>query len=280
MLKINPQDLTLPKLQRYLQSSVSPRPIALASTIDKNGIKNLAPFSFYNVFSSNPPILVFSPSRSGRTAEQKDTFNNIKQTGEVVINAVNFKMLHQMNIAGTEYDSDVDEFEKSGFTPVHSEFVKPYRVKESPVQFECDVKQIIELGEKGGAGNLIICEIKLIHIAENILDNNSDIDQFKIDLIARMGGNWYCRANTDSMFEVAKLSSLHGIGIDQLPEHIKSSKFLTGNQLGLLGSIDKLPTPEEINNVKTIYKNSEEFEKIAINLLEKGEIFEAFCLLI
>ena len=280
MLKINPEDLTLPKLQRYLQSAVSPRPIALASTIDKNGLKNLAPFSFYNVFSSNPPILVFSPSQSGRTAEQKDTFNNIKQTGEVVINAVNFDMLHQMNIAGTEYDSDIDEFEKSGFTPVQSEFVKPYRVKESPVQFECNVKQIVELGEKGGAGNLIICEIKLIHIDENILDNNSDIDQTKIDLIARMGGNWYCRANAVSMFEVAKLNSSHGIGIDQLPEHIKNNKSLTGNQLGLLGSIDKLPSNEEINKVKNMFKNSKEFEKIALKFLENGEVFEALCLLI
>ncbi|NUM31361.1 MAG: flavin reductase family protein [Bacteroidetes bacterium] len=279
MYKINPSELPISKLQQYLQGAVAPRPIALASTINANGKRNLAPFSFYNIFSSNPPVLVFSPARSGRTAKQKHTFNNIKETSEVVINAVNYEMLHQMNLASSEFEDDIDEFEKSGFTPVKSELVKPFRVKESPVQFECEVKQIIELGTNGGAGNLIICEIKLIHISENILNENNEIDQNKVDFIARMGGNWYCRTNSNSMFEVKKPLASIGIGVDSLPDSIKFSKILTGNQLGLLASIDKLPAKEEIEDVKKLYENFSEKEKLATLLLEKGEIKNALCVL-
>lgn len=279
MLKIIPAEQSLSKLQQYLQSSVAPRPIALASTVDKNGVRNLAPFSFYNIFSSNPPILVFSPARSGRTAEQKHTFNNIKETSEVVINAVNYDMLHQMNLASSEFASDIDEFEKSGFTPLKSDLVKPWRVKESPVHFECEVKQIIELGDKGGAGNLIVCEIKLIHISDDVLNSNDEIDQNKVDFIARMGGNWYCRTNSESMFEVKKPISSIGIGVDALPQQIKNSALLTGNQLGLLASIDKLPINEEIEEVKKQYGNHSDKEKLAAQLLEKGEIKNALCVL-
>lgn len=279
MITINPAEQTIPQLQRYLQGAVAPRPIALASTIDKNGTRNLAPFSFYNIFSSNPPILVFSPARSGRTAIQKHTYNNIKETSQVVINAVNYEMLHQMNLSSSEFEADVDEFEKSGFTPLKSQLVKPFRVKESPIQFECEVKQIVELGEKGGAGNLIICEIKLMHISLRVLGENNEIDQTKIDLIARMGGNWYCRTNPQSMFEVAKPISSIGIGVDALPDKIKNNKLLSGNQLGLLGSIDKLPDFDEIDSIKKTFINESNKENIAIKLLEQGEIKNALCVL-
>ena len=187
-------------------------------------------------------------------------------------------MLHQMNLASSEFDAETDEFNKSGFTPLESQIVKPWRVKESPIQFECEVQQIIELGDKGGAGNLIICEIKLIHIADNILDSNNEIEQSKIDLIARLGGNWYCRANHESMFEVVKPNSSIGVGVDALPENIKNSNFLTGNQLGLLGSIDKLPSQEEIIEVKKIFNNQDK-NAIAAQLLEAGEIKKALCVL-
>ncbi|MCC6720737.1 MAG: flavin reductase family protein [Bacteroidia bacterium] len=279
MITINPAEQTIPQLQRYLQGAVAPRPIALASTIDKNGTRNLAPFSFYNIFSSNPPILVFSPARSGRTAIQKHTYNNIKETSQVVINAVNYEMLHQMNLSSSEFEADVDEFEKSGFTPLKSQLVKPYRVKESPIQFECEVKQIVELGKKGGAGNLIICEIKLMHISLRVLGENNEIDQTKIDLIARMGGNWYCRTNPQSMFEVAKPISSIGIGVDALPDKIKNNKLLSGNQLGLLGSIDKLPDFDEIDSIKKTFINESNKENIANKLLEQGEIKKALCVL-
>ena len=204
MLSIDPKELQIAQLHGYLLGAIGPRPIAFASTIDRDGNPNLAPFSFFNVFSANPPILIFSPARSGRTNTNKDTFHNVKEVGEVVINIVNHQIVHQMSLASSPYAADVDEFEKTGLTKIPSDTIRPFRVAESPVQFECVVNEIKELGDQGGAGNLIICEVKKIHISEDVLDKDGKIDQLKIDLVARMGGNWYCRADKNSMFEIEK----------------------------------------------------------------------------
>ena len=251
MLTIDPAELGNPKTHHYLLGAVGPRPICFASTID-HGVPNLAPFSFFNVFSSNPPVAIFSPARSGRTGKQKDTYNNVKIIPEVVINVVNYSMVEKMSLASSPYDPDVDEFIKSGLTPIESETVKPFRVKESPVQMECEVFNVMELGETGGAGNLIMCKIKKIHINEEILDENQMIDQEKIDLVSRMGGNWYCRADANSMFEIAKPITTCGIGIDNIPEDILNSKVLTGNDLGKLGGIEALPDETEVNEHKLV----------------------------
>jgi flavin reductase (DIM6/NTAB) family NADH-FMN oxidoreductase RutF len=252
MLTIDTKETKNPKLHHYLLESVGPRPICFASTIDKDGNRNLAPFSFFNVFSSNPPIAVFSPARSGRTGQQKDTYNNVKEVPEVVINIVDYSMVHQMSLASSPYKPDEDEFVKSGLTAIESEVVKPWRVKESPVQMECKVNEVIELGEGGGAGNLIVCEILKMHITESILDENQAIDQKKIDLVARMGGDWYCRADENSMFEIKKPITTRGIGVDEIPKEIVNSKFLTGNDIGQLGGIEALPDETEVNDYKLI----------------------------
>lgn len=250
MLTIDTSIVKNPILHHYLLGAIGPRPICFASTIDKNGVRNVAPFSFFNVFSSNPPIAVFSPARSGRTGENKDTYNNIKEVPEVVINIVNYNMVQQTSLASGPYASDEDEFVKSGLTPIASDLIKPFRVKESPVQLECKVIEIKELGQEGGAGNLIICEVLKIHIDEAILDDNKMIDQLKIDLVARMGGNWYCRADKNSMFEITKPITVKGIGFDQIPKDIQNSTILSGNDLGMLGGIEKLPNETEVNEYK------------------------------
>lgn len=252
MITIDPKEIPVPKLHHYLLGSVGPRPICFASTIDKDGVENLAPFSFFNVFSAKPPIAVFSPARSGRTGATKDTLNNVKEVAEVVINIVNYDMVHQMSLASSPYAADVDEFIKAGFTKLKSDLIKPSRVKESPVQMECKVKEVIELGQEGGAGNLVICEIVKIHIDESILDETGMIDQKKIDLVARMGGNWYCRADENSMFEIQKPITTIGIGFDAIPDDIKSSTILTGNNLGQLGNIEVLPNETDVNEYKLI----------------------------
>ena len=277
MLTINPKEIEVPKLHHYLLGAVGPRPIAFASTIDENGIRNLSPFSFFNVFSANPPIMIFSPARSGRTGATKNTFENAKATKEVVINVVNYDIVQQMSLSSSPYAADVDEFEKSGLTPIASEVVTPFRVKESPVQFECKVNEIIELGQNGGAGNLVICEVLRIHINENILDDNGMIDQQKIDLVSRMGGNWYCRADKNSMFEIEKPITSIGIGVDQIPIDIKNSSVLTGNDLGLLGSVEAIPSQEEITNYMAPEGNK---HKIAKDLLAKGEVMNAWKVLL
>jgi len=250
MLTIDTTETKNPKLHHYLLGSVGPRPICFASTIDKEGVRNLAPFSFFNVFSSNPPIAVFSPARSGRTGQQKDTYNNVKEVPEVVINIVDYSMVHQMSLASSPYNPSEDEFIKSGLTAVGSEVVSPWRVKESPVQMECKVNDVIELGEGGGAGNMIVCEILKIHIAESILDENQAIDQKKIDLVARMGGDWYCRADENSMFEIKKPITTRGVGVDEMPQEIVTSNILTGNDIGQLGGIEALPNETEVNDYK------------------------------
>ena len=245
MLSIEPKDLSPAKLQGYLQSAVAPRPIAFASTLSAEGIPNLSPFSFFNVFSSNPPILIFSPARRVRDNTIKHTLINAEATMEVVINVVNFDIVQQASLSSTEYADGVNEFIKSGLTQIPSDMVKPYRVKESPVQFECKVNQIIALGTGGGAGNLIICEVLKIHIDEKVLDENGSIDQHKIDLVSRLGNNWYSRAN-QGMFEVPKPIANLGIGVDAIPNFIKESSVFDGNDLGILGNVEALPTEEEI----------------------------------
>lgn len=264
MLTLDPKELPIPKLHQYLLGAIGPRPIAFASTIDLNGNPNLAPFSFFNVFSANPPILIFSPARSGRNNTTKDTYNNVKVVPEVVINVVNYNIVHQMSLASSPYAPGVNEFEKAGFSALKSDLVKPFRVGESPVQFECKVNEVVELGLEGGAGNLIISEVVKIHINEAVLDTNGMIDQHKIDLVSRMGGDWYCRADQNSMFEIKKPITTCGIGFDALPIDIRNSKVLTGNELGHLAGIENLPDETDVNEYKLL-----ELSDIFVTLEEK-----------
>jgi flavin reductase (DIM6/NTAB) family NADH-FMN oxidoreductase RutF len=283
MLSLNPKELTVAQVHQYLLGAVGPRPICFASTIDKDGNMNLAPFSFFNVFSANPPIAIFSPARSGRTGSTKDTYDNVKEVPECVINIVNYNMVYQASLTSSPYPKGTSEFEKAGFTPLASEKVKPFRVKESPVQLECKVNQVIELGQEGGAGNLVICEVVMIHVSEDILDANKLIDQHKIDLVARMGGNWYCRAHGDALFEIEKPLTTLGIGVDQIPTTIKNSNVFTGNNLGQLGNVEQLPTKEEIETYKSTQKrfaNNDELHKFAKTLLEGGKVKEAWLALL
>lgn len=245
MLSFEPHTLSPVQLQAYLQSAVAPRPIAFASTLDANGKPNLSPFSFFNVFSSNPPILIFSPARRVRNNTTKHTLENCEATREVVINVVNYDIVQQASLSSTEYPDGVNEFEKSGLTMLASDMVKPFRVAESPVQLECKVNEIIALGEQGGAGNLIICEVVKIHVSEAILDDKNMIDQRKIDLVSRLGGNWYSRSNM-GLFEVEKPLTTLGIGVDSIPDFVKESSVFDGNDLGKLGNVEALPTTEEI----------------------------------
>lgn len=246
MIRVDPKEISTAKLHGYLLGAVGPRPIALASTIDEQGRPNLSPFSFFNVFSANPPILVFSPARRVRDNTVKHTLINVEKTGEVVINIVNYNIVQQVSLSSIEYTEGVNEFMKSGLTAIPSDVVKPFRVSESPVQFECKVNEVIYLGENGGAGNLIICEVVKLHIDEDILDENGVIDQFKVDLVSRMGGDWYSRANK-GLFEVPKPITTIGIGVDLIPDFVKNSAVFDGNDLGMLGNIEKLPTKGEIN---------------------------------
>ncbi len=279
MIKIDPKEIEIPKLHHYLLGSVGPRPICFASTIDSKGNRNLSPFSFFNVFSANPPIMVFSPARSGRTNTTKNTYDNVVDVPEVVINVVTYSMVNQMSLTSSPYPKGVDEFEKGGFTAVASENIRPYRVAESPIQMECKVLEVKELGHEGAAGNLVICELLCIHLDETILDDKAMVDQQKVDLVARMGGSWYCRAYGDALFQLDKPITSLGIGIDALPEAIRNSKELSGNELGLLGSLTELPKTEEIRN--QIDKLSK--EKITLSnaklALNRGEWKLAYCIL-
>lgn len=294
MRTIDPLQVKTAQLHSYLLGAVAPRPIAFASTIDSLGQSNLSPFSFFNVFSANPPIAIFSPARSGRTNTTKNTFDNVKEVKEVVINVVNYDLVQQASLASTEYPKGVDEFIKAGLTPIPSERVKPFRVKESPVQMECKVREVIELGNEGGAGNLIICEILLIHISESVLDEHGTIDPDKIDLVARMGGDWYCRASGKALFKVAKPILTRGVGVDSIPDHIRKSHILTGNNLGQLGNVEHLPGMEEVTQYKQSGAISEAYElygrnlnkledhlhHIAKCLLEDGKVEEAWKVLL
>ena len=247
MISINPKEIPTGKLHGYLLGAVAPRPIAFASTIDEKGTPNLSPFSFFNVFGSNPPTMIFSPARRVRDNTTKHTLQNVEKIKEVVINVVNFDIVQQMSLSSSEYPEGVNEFEKAGFTMLASDEVKPYRVAESPVQFECKVTDIIYTGDQGGSGNLIVCEVLKIHIHKTVLDEDEMIDQHKIDLVARAGGSYYTRAR-DGFFEIPKPISPLGIGIDQIPLEIRNSSVLTGNNLGMLGNIAVLPTDEDVDN--------------------------------
>ena len=284
MLSINPKDISTAKLHSYLLSAVAPRPIAFASTIGRNGKPNLSPFSFFNVFSANPPILIFSPARRVRDNTIKHTLENVKEVNEVVINVVNHTMVQQMSLASTEYAKDVNEFEKAGFTMLPSNKVKPFRVAESPVQFECKVNEIIALGNEGGAGNLVICEVVKMHISEAVLAKDGSIDQHKLDLVARAGGSYYSRANTD-FFEIPKPLSTLGIGVDALPTKIKESSTLTGNNLGMLANVEGLPNQQDVDNfakdnTKYVGLKTLEKHKFAQKFLENNDVESAWKVLL
>jgi len=284
MITISPTDTPQNILHSHLVSSVGPRPICFASTIDAKGNPNLAPFSFFNIFGSNPPIAVFSPARSGRTGNNKDTVHNVLEVPEVVINVVTYNMVQQTSLASAEYPKGVNEFVKSGFTPIPSDKVRPFRVKESPVQMECKVLEVKQTGTGGGAGNLIICEVILMHINEEVLNVDGRIDQTKIDLVGRMGGNWYCRASGDALFEQAQPMANLGIGVDALPESIRNSKILSGNDLGKLGNITHVPTDELVKEYKASitkkFTTEEELHAEVKKLLEHNHIEEAWNLLL
>lgn len=288
MITLDPKQLSPVQIQAYLQGAVAPRPIAFASTMDANGNSNLSPFSFFNIFSANPPVLVFSPARRVRDNTIKHTLINCEATREVVINLVDFNMVQQMSLASTEYPEGVNEFVKAGLTHLPSHNVKPYRVAESPVQLECKVTDIIALGAEGGAGNMIICEVVKFHINEEILDAKGLIDPEKIDLVARLGGNWYSRAK-EGLFEVEKPLATLGIGVDAIPQFVKDSSVFDGNDLGKLGNIEALPTEEEIAifvkqsfEVKSVLSADDEQKKhqLAKDYLNKNEVLTAWKVLL
>jgi flavin reductase (DIM6/NTAB) family NADH-FMN oxidoreductase RutF len=247
MLSIDPKEIPTAKLHGYLLGAIAPRPIAFASTIDANGNPNLSPFSFFNVFGANPPTMIFSPARRVRDNTTKHTLENALATKEVVINVVNYAIVQQMSLSSTEYPEGVNEFEKAGFTMLPSDKIKPFRVAESPVQFECKVIDVIFTGNEGGAGNLIVCEVVKMHVSEDVLDENGSIDQHKIDLVARAGGSYYSRAR-DGFFEIPKPISTLGIGVDQIPLEIRNSTILTGNNLGMLGNVEQTPSSTAVDN--------------------------------
>ena len=250
MKHLDPKDLSIPELHGFLVGAIGPRPVAFASTIDAEGRPNLSPFSFFNVFGANPPLLIFSPARRGRDNTTKHSYHNVKAVPEVVINVVTYAMVQQTSLASTEYAEGVNEFVKAGFTPIPSDVVRPFRVKESPVQFECRVQQVIETGMGGGAGNLVLCEVVRIHVDEDLLDERGKIDQRKIDLVGRMGGNFYCRAHGDALFELAQPSTQIGVGVDALPPEARNSRILTGNDLGQLGTLLQVPDETLVNEYK------------------------------
>ncbi|MBC8755549.1 flavin reductase family protein [Kordia sp. YSTF-M3] len=284
MVSIDPKDIPTSKLHGYLLGAVAPRPIAFASTVDAEGNPNLSPYSFFNVFSANPPIMIFSPARRVRDNTTKHTLENAIATKEVVINVVNHAIVQQMSLSSTEYAEGVNEFEKAGLTMLPSDKVKPFRVAESPVQFECKVNEIVSLGNEGGAGNLIICEVVKLHINEAILNDRGTIDHYKIDLVARAGGSFYSRAR-DGFFEIPKPIATLGIGVDQIPEDIRTSNILTGNDLGILGNVEQLPSSEDIQEFKntteiSISENKETNHKVAQEFLAKGEVMTAWKILL
>ena len=275
-----------------IKYAVAPRPICFASTIDKNGKVNLSPFSYFNFMSHNPPICVFSPLTRMRDGKDKHTLENIREVPEVVINIVNYNMVQQQSLASTEYAKEVDEFDKSGFTAIPSQHIKPPRVAESPVQLECRVKEIITIQEGGGTGNLVLAEVICMHIQGNLLNENDQMDQAALDLVARLGGDWYCRVTKDNLFEVPKPLRKLGIGVDQLPEAVRNSSILTGNQLGLLANIEAIPElgteikeDEHVNSLLSMWQNDEtqlnnELQRYAAKLLDENEVEKAWQVLL
>jgi len=284
MTSFVPKDCTVQQMQALLSSAVAPRPIAFASTIDAEGNPNLSPFSFYNIFSSNPPILIFSPARRVRDNTTKHTLQNVQDVPEVVINVVHYGMIQQMSLSSTEYAKGVNEFDKSGLTMLKSELVRPFRVAESPIQMECKVIEIKPLGQDKGAGNLVICKVLKLHVSDEVLNIKGEIDQEKLDLVARGGGSYYIRAK-DGFLEIPKPLRTLGIGIDALPEELRNSTILTGNDLGLLGNVEVLPTQNEIDdfcknqehkNIKTV----KELHQKAQDYLREGQVQKAWCILL
>ncbi|NOY50971.1 MAG: flavin reductase family protein [Chlorobi bacterium] len=285
-MEIDPTKLSNPELLKLLQSGINPRPIALASTIDKDGNVNLSPFSFYNVFGINPTTIIFSPARRGRDNTSKHTLDNVKEVPEVVINVVNYNMVQQISLSSTEYPKGVNEFEKAGFTAVESLKVKPPRVKESPLQFECKVREIIETSGKAGSGNLVICELLYAHADENIYDANGNIHPDKIDLVGRLGGDYYTRTSGNANFIVQKPISTLGIGVDSLPESIRFSKVLTGNDLGILGNVEALPDKKDLIDAmknpmyRSLAKDETSKHNFAKKLITENKVMEALKVLL
>jgi flavin reductase (DIM6/NTAB) family NADH-FMN oxidoreductase RutF len=266
MLTINTSDISPLELQGYLQSAIAPRPICLASTIDKEGQVNLSPFSYFNLFSMNPPICIFSPSRRVRDNTTKHTLENLKAVPECVINIVNYAMVQQVSLSSCEYPKNINEFTKAGFTQIPSDLVAPPRVAESPIQLECTVAQIIALGEKAGAGNLVLAEIKKIHIAESVLNAQNKIDQAKLDLVARLGGDWYARINEQNLFEVTKPNTQLGMGFDLLPKFIRDHAVLTSNEKAQLANCTTLPASFEQNADALVNLTPASIEAIKLEL--------------
>ena len=263
-------------LYQYLSSAITPRPIAFVSTIDKSGNKNLSPFSFFNVFSVNPPILVFSPVRRMRNNTSKHTLDNVLQLKECVISLVTEDIAQQVSLSSCDFDSETNEFEKAGFTEIKSDLVSPPRVKESPINFECKINEVIPLGEEGGAGSLVLCEVLKIHIDETVLDKNNAIDPLKLNIVSRLGSNWYGRTTKDSLYEIAKPISRIGMGFDNLPEKIRNSKILTGNELAILASAESIPQKiSSENNLSSFEKHNK-----AKQLLLDGKYEEAWQILL
>ena len=289
MLTINAAEMGPAQLQNYLQYAIAPRPICFATTIDQAGNVNLSPFSFFNLFSTNPPLCIFSPARRVRDNTTKHSLENILEVKECVINIVNYAMVQQVSLASTDYAKGINEFDKAGFTMLPSQLVKPPRVAEAPVQLECIVTEVISLGEKPGAGNLVLAEIKLIHIQEEILDADGKIDQAKIDLVARLGGDWYCRVTPESLFQVAKPLTTLGIGVDALPRGVRNSYVLTGNDLGKLGNVESIPSDDEIDRIRELpavkevldatigdgVNRQRELHELAKEMLAGGQICDA-----
>lgn len=290
-MRIVPGDIKTSLLHAYLLGAVAPRPICFASTVDADGTPNLSPFSFFNVFGSKPPVLIFSPARRVRDNTIKHTLENVYATREVVVNVVNYNMVQQMSLASCEFPKGTNEFVKAGFTPVASDFVKPFRVAEAPAQLECKVLQVIETGQEGGAGNLIVCEIVCMHLHDEVLNEAGNIDPHKIDLVARMGGDYYCRASGSAVFTVPKPNLAIGIGIDSLPAHIRSSSVLTGNNLGILGNSSSVPVVGEVvydDRLSYILREYDGDEKgklhalhsYAKELIDAGEVDKAWQVLL
>ncbi len=292
MKTLDPELIGGGKLHQFFLSSIAPRPIAFVSTVDVHGNPNLSPFSFFNAFGVNPSTLIFSPNRRNRDSSLKHTYLNIKAVPEAVINVVSYDIVHQVSLASTEYPDGVNEFIKAGLTALPSEKIRPFRVAESPIQFECHVREVIETGNGPGSGNLIVCEVVLVHVNEEILDENGMIIPDKARLVGRMGGDYYVKAFGDSLFKVAKPVTRKGIGIDALPEYIKNSPYLCGNHLGMLGNVEFLPTEQEITDseanvlLEKLYEQNlpaAELQKAlhlsAAELLEKEQVHQALCLL-
>lgn len=284
MKTIIPSEIGIKAISNFLTSAVVPRPVAFVSTINSEGLPNLSPFSFFNAFSSDPAILIFSAAKSALTGKQKDTYHNVKANAECVIHIANYAMVEQLSVTSGAYANDVNEFVKGGFTEEKSTLVKPPRVKEAPIAFECKVNQVIELGENGGAGNLVICEVVMIHVDESLLDENGNVLAEKLDPIARLGYNNYVRFNKDDVFETPKPLKAFGVGVDAIPQWIKDEDILTGNELGKLASIAEIPNKDEINNDAELVELISDYKDQSINemkrLLAENKIKDAWLVLL